>query len=209
MPNHQCRSVQAKWLPNRCTGVRLPGSAWCTREPMTKSACPFAMAGHDSAKTSHETRKNSLLRQDQGLSEAYMQDTEELGQLCQAVKAAVREALAESSSAHTGESIFPLYVVREAAQAFKVKDCTVRDWHKKGLLHGHYQVLSGRSCRLVFTNRDLLMFFSENFPTTQDLFDHPNSPRSSKARLIEKMFRMNRLYSRKRQRQVQDDGNQT
>jgi len=82
---------------------------------------------------------------------------------------------------------------------------SVRDWYRKRELRGYYQVLSGRSCRLVFTNRDVLDFFARNFPSAEDLFDHPNGPRSSKAKLIQKMFRMNRLYARRRRVQVTGD----
>ena len=138
-----------------------------------------------------------------------MENTQDIEKLHKVVQEAVIQAVSRLCLAPTGESILPLYTTRELSQAFKVKDCTIRAWHKKNGLVGHYQVLSGRSCRLVFTNRDVMEFFNRNFPNEQDLFDHPNSPRTSKARLIEKMFRMNKLYARRRQRTILDNGNQT
>jgi len=138
-----------------------------------------------------------------------MENTQDIEKLHKVVQEAVIQAVSRLCLAPTGESIFPLRTARELSQAFRVEPCTVRSWHKKGELRGHYQVLSGRSCRLVFTNRDVMEFFNRNFPSEEDLFDHPNSPRTSKARLIEKMFRMNRLYARTRQKAIKDNGNRT
>lgn len=128
-------------------------------------------------------------------------DIEALRKVVQeAVKEAIGEVFKEFPPNPTGaSSIFPLRTARQVAMIFNVTHWTVRNWCKQGILSGRYQILSGRACRLVFTNRDLLRFFDENFPSPEDL-GHPCSPRSSKAALVEKMFRMNRLYARRRQR---------
>jgi hypothetical protein len=132
--------------------------------------------------------------------------TVELEVLNHTVKEAVWEALRDPERGLgqdlTAQSIFPLYNAVQAAKVFNVRPCTVRDWHRKGMLRGRYQVISGRSCRLLFSNRDLIQFFNDNFPAPEDLGDHPCNPRkgSKAARLIEKMFAMNRLYARRCQR---------
>ncbi len=103
--------------------------------------------------------------------------------------------------------LFPLRTVAQIAKIFNVSPFTVKVWHRKRLLRGNYQILSGRSCRLVFSNTEVERFFTENFPSPEDLADHPCSPRkgSKAARLIEKMFRMNRLYARQRQPRERDE----
>ena len=102
--------------------------------------------------------------------------------------------------------LFPLRTVRQVGKIFFVSSSTVKNWHRKGLLRGNYQILSGRSCRLIFSNCELERFFEENFPSLEDLSDNPCNPRrgSKAARLITAMFRMNALYSRRRQ-QVEED----
>lgn len=124
-----------------------------------------------------------------------------------AVRESLKETLRELGLGQGENSMFPLRSCKEVAKVFNVSDHTVKDWHRKGVLRGHYQVLSGRACRLIFTNRDLLRFFDENFPALEDLGDHPCSPRpgSKASRLIEKMFAMNRLYARRRQRVITEE----
>ena len=127
--------------------------------------------------------------------------------LKESVKETVNEIFRGGGQGVTDERpIFPLYTCREVGRVFKVSPRTVKDWHRRGLLRGRYQVLSGRSCRLIFANNDLLNFFDENFPSLDDLGDHPCSPRrgSKAARLVAAMFKMNALYARRRQR-VKDD----
>ncbi len=134
----------------------------------------------------------------------YEGDTSEI----ELLKKAVREVLSNTSALEVSNapSYFPLRVVKQVAKIFFVSSSTVKNWHRKGLLRGNYQIISGRSCRLVFSNTEVERFFTENFPSREDLEDHPCSPRkgSKAARLIEKMFKMNALYSRTRQR-VEDD----
>ncbi len=72
-----------------------------------------------------------------------------------------------------GRSPFPLRTVQQVARIFNVSHHTVRGWTRRGLLRGRYQVLSGRSCRLVFSNCEHERFFDENFPSPEDLGDHP------------------------------------
>lgn len=128
------------------------------------------------------------------------------------IKQAVRVTLAElgytsPQDLKEAHSIFPLRTVQQVAKIFNVSSSTVKNWHRKGLLRGNYQILSGRSCRLVFSNCELERFFDENFPSPEDIGDHPCSPRkgSKSSRLIEKMFKMNALYARKRRR-TENDG---
>ena len=125
--------------------------------------------------------------------------------LTETVEQSMRQTLGEifrgGGQEVTGASPFPLYTTKQAAKVFHVSTFTVRDWHRKGLLRGHYQVLSGRTYRLIFTNRDLLTFFQENFPAPEDIGDHPCNPRrgSKTARMVEKIIAMKRLYARRRQ----------
>jgi len=131
-------------------------------------------------------------------------NTIEIEILKKAITDAIHYGLAQEVTG--GRSIFPLRTVPQVAKIFNVSHHTVRGWTRRGLLHGRYQVLSGRSCRLVFSNCELERFFDENFPSPEDLGDHPCSPRkgSKAARLVAAMFKMNALYSRTRQR-VEDD----
>lgn len=140
----------------------------------------------------------------------YHGNTEEITVLKQAAKEGVWEALRDltigQAQSLTGTNPFPLRTAREVAGIFKVSIHAVRVWVRRGELHPRYQVLSGRSCRLIFTTPDLLAFFDRNFPSEADLA-HPCHPRSRKAALVEKMFRMNRLYARRRARASHPDGN--
>ena len=134
----------------------------------------------------------------------YQGDSEQIEVLKQAVKEALGYGLGQEVTG--GRSIFPLRTVQQVARIFNVSHYTVRAWHRRGLLRGRYQVLSGRSCRLVFSNSELERFFDENFPSPEDIRGHPCGPRkgSKAARLVAAMFKMNALYSRTRQR-VEDD----
>jgi len=141
----------------------------------------------------------------------YPGDTKEIELLKRALKESLketlREVLREFLLTPTGESSpFPLYTVKQVARTFGVSGFTVRAWAKQGELHPRYQVLSGRTYRLIFTTPDILSFFERNFPAPED-FGHPNDPRSRKGALIEKMLRMNRLYARRRARVSHTDGN--
>jgi len=147
--------------------------------------------------------------EEKGSIVGYGRNTNELEAL---IKQAVIGALVElgytsPQDLKEAHSIFPLRTIRQVAKTFNVSHHTVRGWTRRGLLHSHYQILSGRSCRLIFTNSELLNFFDENFPSPEDFGDHPCNPRkgSKASRLIEKMFRMNRLYARQRRR-VEEDG---
>ena len=132
-------------------------------------------------------------------------NTAEIQILKEAVREAVRYTLGQELTA--APSLFPIRTAKQVANIFNVSPFTVKDWHKKRLLRGRYQVLSGRSCRFVFSNDELIRFFDANFPSAEDIRDHPSNPRrgSKSARLIEKMFRMNRLYARQRQPRERDE----
>jgi len=130
-----------------------------------------------------------------------MQDTEELGRICEAVKRAVLQALSQFCLAGTGEKTFPLYTTKDASRIFKVHPSTVRDWVKLGELHPRYQALSGRACRMMFTEGDLINFMERNLPNEADLsITSPFDPRTSKAKLVKKILMMNKLFPRRRQR---------
>ena len=132
-------------------------------------------------------------------------DTSEIELLKKAIIEAITNTLGQDLIGDC--SPFPLRTLRQVARIFNVSHHTVRGWTRRGLLHSHYQILSGRSCRLVFANNDLLNFFDENFPSAEDIRDHPCDPRrgSKSARLIAAMFKMNALYSRRRQRVEEDE----
>jgi len=119
-------------------------------------------------------------------------NTPEIETLKHAVKEAVMEAMAERNP------LFPLSTVLEVATFFRVSPSTVLSWHKQGLLKGHYQILSGTNCRIVFTGRALVEFFDENFPSVADLSSTPFHPKSSRAQRIKKMLSMRRVYNRRR-----------
>jgi len=137
-----------------------------------------------------------------------MQDTEELGRICEAVKRAVLQALSEFRSAGTGKNIFPLYTTKDTSRIFKVCPSTVRTWVKLGELHPRYQALSGRACRMMFTEKDLLDFMERNLPSEADLsITSPFDPRTSKAKLVKKILMMNKLFPRRRQKAIRDNGN--
>ncbi len=123
-----------------------------------------------------------------------------LGTIKEVVRETIREAIREGLTQRADESPFPLYTTRRVGQIFNVSAHTVRSWFQRGLLPGRYQVLSGRSCRLVFCYRDLVEFLNENFPHPEDFGDHPCSPRRSRIGLIQRMLKMNRLYARRRLR---------
>ena len=87
-------------------------------------------------------------------------ETRQIECLKAALKECVKETVGEifrgGGQGVTDERpIFPLYTCREVGRVFKVSPRTVKDWHRRGLLRGHYQILSGRSCRLLFTNNNL------------------------------------------------------
>ncbi len=125
------------------------------------------------------------------------------------VKQTVEEAISNTSRQDISGALssFPLRTVKQLAKIFFVSSSTVKNWHRKGLLRGNYQIISGRSCRLVFSNCEVERFFTENFPSLEDISNHPCNPTkgSKAARLIEKMFRMNRLYARQRQPRERDE----
>jgi len=131
--------------------------------------------------------------------------TKEIEILKEAVTKAIHYGFAQEVTG--GRSPFPLRTITQVAKIFNVSHHTVRGWTRRGLLRGRYQVLSGRNWRLVFSNCELERFFDENFPSPEDIGDHPCSPRkgSKAARLVEKMFRMNRLYARRRQPRERDE----
>ena len=129
----------------------------------------------------------------------YSKYTEEIRFLKDALKEAI-EALREALSERSGLSPFPLYSTRQVAQAFGVSRHTVRDWFHTGLLKGRYHRLSGRACRLVFSQIDLLGFMDEHFVKPEDFSAKATDPRSSKAERLKRMFKMNKIYSRRRQR---------
>ncbi len=136
----------------------------------------------------------------------YPGDTKEIELLKRALKESLketlREVLREFLLTPTSEaSPFPLYTVKQVARTFGVSGFTVRAWARQGELHPRFQALSGRTYRLIFTTPDLLAFFERNFPSEADLA-HPCHPRSRKGALIEKIFAMNKLFARRRQRAV-------
>ena len=126
------------------------------------------------------------------------------------IKRAVAEAFSGLGYTYgqesTGVTPFPLYTTKQLAKIFQVSTFTVRNWVKRGELHPHYQAMSGRCVRLIFTTPDLMDFFDRNFPSPKDISDHPSNPRrgSKATRLIEKILTMNRLYARKRRRTEYD-----
>ncbi|HXG50994.1 MAG TPA: hypothetical protein VNN77_06260 [candidate division Zixibacteria bacterium] len=83
---------------------------------------------------------------------------------------------------------------------------TVRQWVKAGLLRAHYQLVSGRTLKLLFANRDLVRFFDENFPSSADLAGSDFDPRSSRSQRIQKMLAAKRLYARRRTPRAQGAG---
>ena len=132
----------------------------------------------------------------------YAANSKEIELLKEAVKESVKETVGEIFRG-LGQEVpavtpFPLRTARQVAALFGVSVHTVKSWVRQGELHPRYQVLSGRTYRLIFTTPDLLDFFDRNFPSEADL-GHPCDPRSRKGALIEKMLRMNRLYARRRQ----------
>jgi len=134
-----------------------------------------------------------------------MQDTKDIERLYQVVKAAVMEVLAQFCSAGTGKNTFPLYTTKDASRIFKVHPSTVRDWVKLGELHPRYQALSGRACRMMFTEGDLINFMERNLPSPEDLsITSPFDPRTSKAKLVKKILMMNKLFPKRRQKNVND-----
>ena len=139
----------------------------------------------------------------------YAGDTEQIRVLKEALKESLketlREVLREFLLTPTSEaSPFPLYTVKQVARTFGVSGFTIRAWVRQGEIHPRYQVLSGRTYRLIFTTPDLLAFFERNFPSEADL-GHPCDPRSRKGALIKKMFALNRLYARRRQPASRED----
>jgi hypothetical protein len=98
---------------------------------------------------------------------------------------------------HADQSTFPLSTTAQVAKNFGVSVWTVRQWTKQGLLRGHYQILSGRTCRLVYTNKDLVKFFDENFPSDEEVRS-PGRPGNLKAIAVRKILAFNRLYHRRR-----------
>lgn len=139
-----------------------------------------------------------------------MQDTNDIERLCKAVQEAVLQAVSRLCSASTGKNIFPLYTTKDVARTFQVCPATVGVWVKLGELHPRYQALSGRCVRMMFTEKDLLDFMERNLPSEADLsVTSPFDPRTSKAKLVKKILMMNKLFPRRRQRPVQDNGKQT
>jgi hypothetical protein len=94
--------------------------------------------------------------------------------------------------------VFPLRTAKQVAKAFNVRPSSVLNWARSGLIEGNYQLLSGRSVRIVFTNRALCRFFDENHPSIADLSSTDFHPKSSRAQRIQKMVRMKRIYARRR-----------
>jgi hypothetical protein len=91
-------------------------------------------------------------------------------------------------------SLVQLYTVPEVAHIFLVSPYTVKRWVRDGYLKPRYHALSGRAYRIVFEESELLRFFEFNFPSPEDLSPHAKTP---KARLVEKIQRMKRLFGRK------------
>jgi hypothetical protein len=117
----------------------------------------------------------------------------------QLLKSVIRETIAKATSEATSDrSLFPLYTTKQAARIFHVSEWTVRSWHKQGLLEGRYQILSGRACRLIFTNRAMADFFDRHFPLPEDFMAKETDPRSTEAVRLQRMFAMRKLYTRRR-----------
>jgi hypothetical protein len=126
-----------------------------------------------------------------------MGNTFEIEALKNIIRETITKVLYEVSN---DRSLFPLYTVKSTARIFHVSEWTVRSWHKNGLLEGRYQVLSGRVCRLIFTNRDLVNFWDNHFPRPEDFTAKPNDPRSTHAAQIQRLFAFGELYKRRRTR---------
>src|SRR5215831_1672374 len=117
----------------------------------------------------------------------------------EALKNIIRETITKVLyEVSNDRSLFPLYTVKGAARIFHVSEWTVRSWHKNGLLEGRYQVLSGRVCRLIFTNRDLVDFWDRHFPRPEDLDSENNDPRSTHAAQIQRLLAYRKIYARRR-----------
>lgn len=115
----------------------------------------------------------------------------------QMLKAIVKEAVTEVLNGRVAP-VFPLQTAAQVGRLFYVSRHTVMSWHKQGLLEGHYQILSGRAFRLMFTQRALFKFFDENFPSDADLSQTPFHPKSSRAQRIKQLLAMQKLYGRRR-----------
>ena len=124
-------------------------------------------------------------------------DTEQIDLL----KRLIRETITKVLSALADErSLFPLYTTKQAARIFHVSEWTIRSWHTQGLLEGRYQVLSGRACRLIFSNRAIVDFYYQHFPLPEDFNTEPNDPRSTEAARIQRLLAVTKLYARRRPR---------
>ena len=141
------------------------------------------------------SKTNSWVKEFPG---TYLMDTKELQALKNLIQETITKVLYEPSN---DRSVFPLYTTKQAARLFHVSEWTIRSWHKQGLLEGgRYQILSGRSFRLMFSNRALVNFWDIHFPWPEDFDVKPNDPRGTHAAQIQRLFAFGELYKRRRTR---------
>jgi hypothetical protein len=116
------------------------------------------------------------------------------------LKKIIRETITKVLyEAFNDRSLFPARTTKQAAKIFGVSPWTIRSWHKQGLLKGRYQILSGRACRLMFSNRDLVEFWDQYFPSRpEDWSMSPNDPRTSKAEQLQRMLSSRKVFARRR-----------
>ena len=126
--------------------------------------------------------------------------------LTEVIRPIIRDAIRDYFTDTNSEmAIFPLRTTKQIAKEFNVRPQTVRNWVKFGLLEANYQILSGRTSRLVFTNRSLIRFFVDNHPSVADLSMTDFHPKSSRAQRIQKQLAMKKLYARCRPPRATDE----
>ncbi len=89
-------------------------------------------------------------------------------------------------------SSFGFFTLPQLAEALLLSKSTVKRLVRTGLIAPRYQLLSGRSYRLVFEPAEVLRFINEYYPTREDLA-LTRRPRSDRADRIQRLKNMHNI----------------
>jgi len=87
---------------------------------------------------------------------------------------------------------FGFFTLPQLADALLLSKSTVKRLVRVGLLAPRYQLLSGRSYRLVFEPAEVIRFINEYYPTSEDL-DLTRRPRSGRADRLRRLINMHQV----------------
>ncbi len=87
---------------------------------------------------------------------------------------------------------FGFFTLPQLAEALLLSKSTIKRLVRAGLINPRYQLLSGRSYRLIFEPAEVIRFINENYPTSEDLA-FTSKPRSRSADRIRRLRNMHQV----------------